>query len=82
MPKRIESHEEAISDIDNARQYAEMAKNHRNIMYGSFLDHIIALGVKGGRYLEVGAGTGVLAAMIAEDNPEVHITAVDISSGM
>lgn len=82
MPKRIESHEEAISGIENARQYAEMAKNPGNIMYGSFLDHIKSLGVKGRRYLEVGAGTGVLAAMIAEDNPDVHITAVEISSGM
>jgi SAM-dependent methyltransferase len=76
MPKRIESHEEAISGIENARQYAEMAENHRNIMYGSFLDHIKSLGVKGRRYLEVGAGTGV------QDNPDVHITAVEISSGM
>lgn len=82
MPKRIESHEEAISGIDNARQYAEMAKNPGNIMYGSFLDHIKSLGVKGGRYFEVGAGTGIPAAMIAEDNPDVHITAVEISSGM
>ena len=82
MPKRIESHEEAISGIEDVRQYAEMAKNPRNIMYGSFLDHIKSLGVKGGRYLEVGAGTGVLAAMIAEDNPDVHITAVEISTDM
>ena len=82
MPKRIESHEEAISGIENARQYAEMAKSPGNIMYGSFLDHIKSLGVEGGRYLEVGAGTGVLAAMIAEDNPDVHITAVEISSDM
>jgi len=82
MPKRIESHEEAILGIENARQYAEMAKKSGKIMYGSFLKHIKSLGVKGGNYLEVGAGTGILAAMIAEDNPDVHITAVEISSDM
>ena len=26
MPKRIESHEETISEMESARQYAEMAK--------------------------------------------------------
>ncbi|KAF5416459.1 MAG: Ubiquinone biosynthesis O-methyltransferase [Candidatus Methanogaster sp.] len=82
MPKRIESHEEAISGIDDVRQYVETAKNSGNIMYGSFLDHIKSLGVGGGRYLEIGAGTGTLAAMIAEDNPDVHITAVEISNDM
>lgn len=82
MPKRIESHEEAISGIENVRQYAEMAKKSAKVMYGSFLKHIKSLGVGGGNYLEVGAGTGILAAMIAEDDPDVHITAVEISSDM
>ena len=82
MPKRIESHEEAISGIENARQYAEMAKKSAKMMYGSFLKHVKSLDVKGGEYLEVGAGPGILAAMIAEDNPDVHITAVEISSDM
>ncbi len=82
MPKRIESHEEAISGIENVRQYAEMAKKSAKVMYGSFLKHIKSLSVGGGNYLEVGAGTGILAAMIAEDDPDVHITAVEISSDM
>ena len=82
MPKRIESQEEAISGIENARQYAEMAKKSAKMMYGSFLKHIKSLDVKGGEYLEVGAGPGILAAMIAEDNPDVYITAVEISSDM
>ena len=82
MPKRIESHEEAISGTENARQYAEMAKKSAKMMYGSFLKHIKSLDVNGGEYLEVGAGSGILAAMIAEDNPAVHITAVEISPDM
>ena len=82
MPKRIESHEEAILGIENARQYAEMAKKSAKVMYGSFLKHVKSLDVKGGEYLEVGAGPGILATMIAEDNPDVHITAVEISSDM
>ena len=55
MPKRIESQEEAISGIENAQQYAEMAKKSAKMMYGSFLKHIKSLDVKGGEYLEVGA---------------------------
>jgi ubiquinone/menaquinone biosynthesis C-methylase UbiE len=36
----------------------------------------------GENYLEIGAGPGLLAIAIAEDNPHVHIIAVDISSDM
>ena len=35
-----------------------------------------------GKYLEIGAGPGILTAMIAEEDPDVHITAVEISSDM
>ncbi|HIE32410.1 MAG TPA: class I SAM-dependent methyltransferase [Methanosarcinales archaeon] len=82
MPKRIEPKEEAISGIENTRKYAEMAKKSAKMMYGNFLKHIKSLDVKGGEYLEVGAGPGILAVMIAEDNPDVHITAVEISPDM
>jgi len=35
-----------------------------------------------GKYLEIGAGPGILATMIAEDNPNIDITAVDLSPDM
>jgi len=35
-----------------------------------------------GDYLEMGAGPGLLAVMVARQNPEINITAVDLSSDM
>ena len=37
---------------------------------------------KPGHYLEMGAGPGILAIMIAEANPDISITAVDLSPDM
>lgn len=81
MLRRIEPQEEAISGIENARQYAEMAKKSPKMMYRGFLTEIKSLNMKG-KYLEIGAGPGILAAIVAEDNPDVHITAIELSSDM
>ena len=51
------------------------------MMYRGFLKVVKSLNVKG-KFLEVGAGPGILAAIVAEDNPDVFITAIEISSDM
>ena len=82
MLKRIEEeHQEAISGIESAKQYAEMARKSPRMRYRGFLKEIKSLNIKG-KYLEIGAGPGILTAMIAEEDPDVHITAVEISSDM
>jgi len=73
--------EEAISDIDNARKYAERHKKYASLMYRGILKDIRANGISG-NYLEMGAGPGLLAVMVARQNPEVNITAIDLSPGM
>lgn len=73
--------EQPISDIDSARQYAERHKKYASLMYRSILRHIKANHISGS-YLEMGAGPGFLAIMLARQNPEVHITAIDLSPGM
>jgi 2-polyprenyl-3-methyl-5-hydroxy-6-metoxy-1,4-benzoquinol methylase len=73
--------EEAISDIDNARKYAERHKKYSSLMYRGILKDIRANGISG-NYLEMGAGPGLLAVMVARQNPEVNITAIDLSPGM
>lgn len=81
MIKRIEDvHEEAITGTEDVKQYVEHVKKFK-IIYKGFLKTIKSLDIKG-KYLEIGAGPGILTAIVAEDNPEVNITAVDISSDM
>lgn len=82
MLKRVEEkHQEAISGMESAKQYAEMARKSPRMRYRGFLKEIKSLHIKG-KYLEIGAGVGILTAMIAEEDPDVHITAVEISSDM
>jgi ubiquinone/menaquinone biosynthesis C-methylase UbiE len=73
--------EEAISDIDNARKYSGRHKKYASLMYRSILKDIKANHISGS-YLEIGAGPGLLAVMVARQNPEVNITAIDVSPGM
>jgi ubiquinone/menaquinone biosynthesis C-methylase UbiE len=77
----IIAQEEAISDIDNARKYAERHKKYASFMYRSILKDIKANHIAGS-YLEMGAGPGLSAVMVARQNPEVNITAIDLSPGM
>ncbi len=79
--RKVESHqEEAFSGIENARKYAESAQKSM-LRYRAFLENLQSLDVEG-RYLEIGAGPGVLAVEIARTHPEVEITAVEISPDM
>jgi len=81
MLKRREQKEEAIEGLEEAQRYAEHNKKHARLMYRALLKDMKALHLSG-QYLEIGAGPGILASMIAEDNPDVTITAVDLSSDM
>ena len=82
MSKRIteSDQDEFFSSIDDARNYAESAK--KSIMrYKAFLANLQSLNFKG-KYLEVGAGPGVLTVEIAQTYPEVEITALELLPDM
>ena len=64
-----------------AREYAEKHRKWAGMMYGALLRDLRAFNVKG-RCLEIGAGPCTLTALVAEINPETHITAVDIAADM
>jgi len=81
MTKRIEQDEEALAGAEEAKKYAEAHKRYAGLMYRTLLKDLGALNISG-KYLEIGAGPGFLATMIVENNPDVSITAVDISPGM
>lgn len=80
MQRRIEQ-EEAITGIQEVRKYAREQKKLMGLLYRPFLKDLRAFNTSG-RYLEIGAGPGLLAIVIAENNPHVNITAVDISPDM
>lgn len=80
MQRRIEQ-EEAIMGLPEAQKYAGEIKKLAGLLYRPFLKELNRLNT-GGRYLEIGAGPGVLATIIAENKPEISITAVDISPDM
>ena len=83
MLKRIVSqYQEAHFDNpENARKFAEHAEKSAKMRFQGFMQYLTNLN-KNGNYLEVGSGSGILAAMIAEQFSEVHITALDSSTHM
>jgi len=70
----------SFSRLDNARKYAESAKNS-TMRDRAFFKNIQSLDIQG-RCLEVGAGPGILMSEIARRSPEVDITAVEVSQFM
>jgi len=82
MLKRIEpEHPGEAFSIEDAREYAEMAKKSAKMMFSACLKEIKNLDVKG-KYLEIGPGPGILTAIISEDKPDVNITALELSPAM
>jgi len=80
MFKRIiEDHQgECFSGIENAMEYAERVENASKMRFRGFLKKLNALDIKG-NYLEIGAGSGVLAVEIAEKYQNISIKGVDVS---
>jgi len=77
----MEQTQGAIMGVERAREYAEKHKKYAGMMYGDLLRTIKANNITG-RCLDVGAGPGLLAGMVANENPGVTITAVDLSPDM
>jgi 2-polyprenyl-3-methyl-5-hydroxy-6-metoxy-1,4-benzoquinol methylase len=81
MLQRIEHREEAISGSVRAEEYVETSKKHFGKLYRRFSYDIKQLNVPG-HYLEIGAGAGILASIVAGQMPRVKITAIDLSTDM
>ena len=79
--RRVEKHQgESFLGLEAARQFANEAEKS-TMRYRAFLNTVRKLDIQG-KYLDVGAGTGNLAAIIAQSNPSVEITALEISADM
>ncbi len=83
MTERIveKQQNDAFFGIENARKYAKESEKSSKMRFGGFLKRLNNLNING-KYLEIGAGSGVLAAMIAKSNQDIDITAVEISPDM
>lgn len=83
MFKRVvESNQnDSFSGIENARKYAKEAEKSSKMRFRGFLKIMDDLNVEGD-YLEISAGSGTLAAMIAKRNKNVKITAIEVSDDM
>jgi tRNA1(Val) A37 N6-methylase TrmN6 len=72
---------EAIWGIENARRYADEHRKYAKLIYRGALKDSQALNISG-RYLEMAAGPGLLAITLAKQNPDITVTAVDLSPDM
>jgi 2-polyprenyl-3-methyl-5-hydroxy-6-metoxy-1,4-benzoquinol methylase len=81
MSNRVEQNHEAITGLEEARNHAERHKKYARLMYGDLLKTIKSLDLSG-RCLDAGAGAGILAIMIANEHPDVTVTAIDLSPDM
>ena len=82
MFKRVteSNQDEFFASIDDAINYAESAKKSM-MRYKAFLSNLQSFNIKG-RFLEVGAGPGILTVEIARTYPEVEITALELLPDM
>jgi predicted O-methyltransferase YrrM len=79
--RRIEIHQEQVFEgLEAAKQYAEEAQKSK-MRYQAFLERLKSLDMEG-RYLDVGAGSGVVAGIIAQNHPDVQLTALELSVDM
>jgi ubiquinone/menaquinone biosynthesis C-methylase UbiE len=79
--RNVEIHqEEAFEGLQAARRYAEAAQKSTR-RYLAFLERLESLGIEG-RYLDVGAGPGILTALMAKNFPRGEITAFEPSAAM
>lgn len=81
MPNIMVQSREAITGMEGARDHAERHKKYAKLMYGDLLKTIKALNISG-RCLDAGAGAGILAIMIANEHPDITVTAIDLSPDM
>ena len=81
MSDRVVQSQGVITGIERARDYAERHKKYAGLMYRDLLMTIKALSISG-RCLDVGAGPGLQAIMVASENPNMSVTAVDLSPDM
>ncbi len=79
--RKAEMHQEDfVVGLEAAKRYAENAQKAK-MRYRAFLSNLEVVNIQG-KYLDVGAGTGNLSMIVAQKNPNVEITALEVSADM
>jgi 2-polyprenyl-3-methyl-5-hydroxy-6-metoxy-1,4-benzoquinol methylase len=81
MLGRKEHTSEPITGDEEVGQYAQKHEKRPRLMYEALLKKMRAV-KPAGKWLEVGAGTGALSCLLAQEHPGITITASDISPHM
>lgn len=84
MKQRIPLPQEPIAEMDAVVQYDRGAKYYMLPEYKYFVWKISRKGIKGGRVLDIGTGSGLLAVELAKskNGANFDIVAIDISENM
>ncbi len=73
---------EAMVTPDEVRAYDRLSAQYLDILHKGFVETVLGGCPAGGSVLEIGTGTGRIAALLARHGPGLRITGVDLSPDM
>ena len=83
MGQRIPLLQEPIAEKDAVEQYDKGAKHYMVPEYRYFVRKILSRGIRGGKVLDIGTGSGLLALQLCQArDSDFDIVAIDVSENM